>query len=483
MEKRYSSYTRLRKAIDAGTESCVSLVQYYLGRIEATRQLNSYVEVYTQEALARAEALDQKPIEDRGRLFGMVIGIKDVLCYAGHEVNAASKMLEGFESLFTGTALQRLIDEDAIIIGRLNCDEFAMGSANENSVHGPVRNALDESRVPGGSSGGSAVAVQTDTCLVALGSDTGGSVRQPAAFCGIVGYKPTYGRISRYGLIAYASSFDQIGPFTHSVEDAALALEIMAGPDAYDATASTMPVASYSQTLDFPQKARIAYLETALQYEAVDATLRTETMALVERLKADGHTVEPISIDYLDYAIPTYYVLTTAEASSNLARYDGIHFGYRNDELDENSPFPPLEQIYRKTRTTGFGKEVKRRIMLGTFVLSAGYYDAYYTKAQKVRRLIQQELDDILKDYDFIMLPTAPTVAFKLGEKITNPVERYLSDIFTAQANLAGTPAISLPFAQNAEGLPFGIQFMANRFEDGKLLAFSKHVQDNYIVQ
>lgn len=398
----------------------------------------------------------------------MVIGIKDNICYKDHQVTASSKILQGFTSIYSSTVVERLLAEDAIIIGRLNCDEFAMGGSNETSVYGPVLNAADHTKISGGSSGGSAVAVQADLCLAALGTDTGGSVRQPASFCGVIGLKPTYGRVSRHGIIAYASSFDQVGPITKSIEDAALLLEVMAGKDDYDSTASSVPVANYSGNLEFKGKARIAYLSEALNSEGLDPEIKASMQQNIDKLRAEGHVVEEAHFPYLDYVVPTYYILTTAEASSNLARYDGVHYGYRSDKAVD------LETTYKKSRSEGFGLEVKRRIMLGTFVLSAGYYDAYYAKAQKVRRLIQDNLNQILSQYDFILLPNAPTTAWTLGEKIKDPVVMYLEDIFTVQASLAGLPAISVPVAEHSNGLPIGMQLIGKKFDEGNLLSFSK---------
>ncbi len=474
---KYSQLSEVQADLRAGKITCRQLVEYYLERIEATRSLNAYVEVYAEEALARAEALDTQwaeAPESVGRLWGMVLSHKDVICYAGHGVSAASKILEGFKSLYSATAVERLLAEDAIIIGRVNCDQFGMGSSNENSVYGPARNAADPERVPGGSSGGSAVAVQADTCLVSLGTDTGGSVRQPAAFCGLVGVKPSYGRISRYGLLAYASSFDQIGVLCHSVEDAALLLELMAGSDEMDATASRQTVPAYSKQLNFSGSARIAYLDTAINHPSMDGQIADRTRQLIEDLRTAGHTVESVEFDYLDYIIPAYYVLTTAEASSNLARFDGIRYGYRHPEAQD------LLETYQKSRTEGFSDEVKRRILLGTFVLSAGYYDAYYTKAQKVRRLIQDRTTAIFADYDFILMPVSPSTAWKMGEKSADPIAMYLADIYTVQANMAGVPAVALPLAVHDNGMPFGVQLMAKRFAEAELLAFAAHLKTEF---
>ena len=470
---KYTSLSQVQSALQSGVTSCQQLIEEYLDHIAASQSLNIYIELFEEEARERAKALDIRYAEDPaslGRLHGVVISIKDVLCYAGHRVTGGSKMLEGFESVYTATAIQRLLDEDAIIIGRVNCDEFAMGSSNEHSYYGPTRNAADQERIPGGSSGASAVSVQAGTCLVSIGSDTGGSVRQPAAFCGVVGVKPSYGRISRYGLLAYASSFDQIGILANSVEDAALTLEIMAGADEFDSTASTCEVEPYSQKLEYKKKARIAYFDSALQHESLDEEIKKGTFDFIERLQKEGHTVEAVDFDYLNYIVPAYYVLTTAEASSNLSRYDGVRYGYRSPDVGD------LMETYKKTRTEGFGAEVKRRIMLGTFVLSAGYYNAYYTKAQKVRQLIAQQTAEIFDSYDFILMPTTPSVAWKLGEKIDDPVATYLADIYTVQANMAGIPAISIPLGTHSNQLPYGIQLMASRFQEAELLAFAKQM-------
>jgi len=465
----------IQKAISKNETSCKKLVEKYLSKIEASNHLNIYIEVFEKEALERADFLDKKYAEDPdsvGQLFGAVISIKDVLCFKDHKVTAGSKILEGFESLFSATAIQRLLDEDAIIIGRVNCDEFGMGSSNENSVYGPTRNAADENKIPGGSSGASAVAVQAGTCLASLGSDTGGSVRQPAAFCGVIGMKPTYGRVSRFGLLAYASSFDQIGILANSVEDVSILLQAMAGYDENDSTSSQNPVPSYSKDLNFDGKKRIAYFESALQHDSMDEEIRGQFFSLIKKLRTEGHEVEAVDFEYLDYIIPAYYVLTTAEASSNLSRYDGVRFGRRSDSAKD------LIEVYKKSRTEGFGAEVKRRIMLGTFVLSSGYYDAYYTKAQKVRRLISDKTIEIFQNHDFILMPASPTPPWNIGEKIDDPVAVYLSDIFTVQANMVGIPAISLPVGKHKNGLPIGIQLMSNKFNEQSLLSFSKHLNN-----
>lgn len=472
----YSSIAEIQHALRNNETNCVNLVKAYLKRIEEKKHLNAYLEVFTESALSKAKEVDEKiKNNSAGKLAGVTVGIKDNICYKSHKVSAASKILENFESQFSATVVERLLAEDAIIIGRLNCDEFAMGSSNENSAFGKVLNPHNEKCVPGGSSGGSAAAVAADLCHVALGSDTGGSIRQPASFCGVVGLKPTYGRVSRWGLIAYASSFDQIGPLTKNVEDAALILEVIAGKDDFDSTASSKAVSAYSQKLDTlrGKKVKIAYINDCLNNEGLNSEIKSFFNNYIEHLKAEGHTVEGVDFPYLDFLVPAYYVLTTAEASSNLSRYDGIHFGYRSPNATD------LESTYKKSRSEGFGKEVKRRIMLGTFVLSSGYYDAYYSKAQKVRRILQDKTKEILSHYDFILLPTTPDTAFEFGQKSDDPVAMYLEDIFTVQANLTGVPAISLPLGKHSNGMPFGVQLMANMFEEEKLLAFSNELIKN----
>lgn len=387
-------------------------------------------------------------------------------------MSAGSNMLSDFTSLITSTAVERLIAEDAIIIGRQNCDEFAMGSSNENSAFGPTPNPIQPTHVPGGSSGGSAAAVAANLCHASLASDTGGSIRQPAAFCGLVGLKPTYGRVSRWGLVSYASSFDQIGPITRSVEDAARMLEVISGPDGKDQTLSHEIAHDFAyppvQKAARPQT--IGYVEEVLDHPGLDPEIRDFSFELLENLKKDGHKVVPLHFPYLAYVVPCYYVLVPAEASSNLSRYDGVRFGHRAEDISS------LEDLYRKSRTEGFGTEVKRRIILGTFVLSAGYYDAYYTRAQKVRKLIQQSTFGMLDTCDFILMPTTPSTAFQLEEKTADPVEMYLSDIYTVMANLAGVPAVSLPLGRHSNGLPFGIQLLARPFAEDQLLAFSEQL-------
>ena len=463
----------IKGEIERGKVTVDGLVKHYLERIKTYAHLNAFNEVFEQEALSRAKDVDGRIRSgNAGKLAGMVIGIKDNICYKGHKVTASSKILDGFTSIYSSTIVERLLAEDAVIIGRCNCDEFAMGASNENSYFGPVKNYADNTRVSGGSSGGSAVAVQAGLCHAAIGTDTGGSVRQPASFCGTIGLKPTYGRISRHGIIAYASSFDQVGPITHSVEDAALLLEVMAGADDYDSTLCQQPVKKYSAGLSEAHSSgpkRIAYIQESLSSPGVDDEIKGVMIGYIDKLRADGHTVKPVAFEYLDYIVPTYYILATAEASSNLARYNGVHYGYRSSGATD------LTSTYKSSRSEGFGKEVKRRIMLGTFVLSAGYYDAYYAKAQKVRRLIKEKTDQLLEEFDFILTPTAPEPAFPIGRKEKDPVVMYLYDIFTVQASLAGVPAISLPAGVTEKGLPLGLQLLTKRFAEQDLLNFSKY--------
>jgi aspartyl-tRNA(Asn)/glutamyl-tRNA(Gln) amidotransferase subunit A len=466
-----SRFVDLRSDLFSGKISCYDLVSHYLTNIRAQEDLNAWVGVYGEEALLRAREIDSKIKKGTaGRLAGMVVGIKDVLSYAGHPLQAGSNILKGFHAAFTGTAVQRLIDADAIIIGRQNCDEFAMGSSNENSAFGPVRNPVDKTRVPGGSSGGSAVAVAANMCRVSLGSDTGGSVRQPAAFCGVFGLKPTYSRISRYGLVAYGSSFDCIGVFAKDAEDIALVLEVIAGVDDYDSTVSRKPVEPYVELTSKKEPYTIAYIRETVESTVLQPEIRTAMQKSIDDLQAKGHRVTAIDFPLLRYLLPTYYILATAEASSNLSRYDGVRYGHRSAATHD------LASMYKKSRVEGFGKEVQRRILLGTFVLSANYYDAYYTKAQKVRRLIRDHTRRVLSEHDFILMPTTPTTAFRLGEHTANPLEMYLADIYSVQANVAGVPAISFPYGKDKAGLPIGLQALANDFKEGKLLALAREM-------
>ncbi len=468
----FSNINTLQADLKGGKITCTALVEQAIAAIAEKKQLNAFLEVFEASAKELAKKTDEKiKMNTAGKLAGVIIGLKDNICYKGHKVSASSKILEGFESLYSATVVEKLLAEDAIIIGRLNCDEFAMGSSNENSAFGNVLNPLNEKFVPGGSSGGSATAVAAGLCHVTLGSDTGGSIRQPASFTGTVGYKPTYGRVSRYGLIAYASSFDQIGPITKTVDDAAIILEVIAGQDKNDNTSSSKKVDEYSKALLENKKYKIAYLKECVEAEGLDPEVKAAVLKQMEWLRSQGHTVEAVSFPYLEYLVPTYYVLTTAEASSNLSRFDGIHYGYRSKNATD------LESTYKKSRSEGFGKEVQRRIMLGTFVLSAGYYDAYYSKGQKVRRIIHEKTNEILKNFDFILTPSTPGTAFEFGKNSADPIKMYLEDIFTVQANIAGIPAISVPCGLHSNGLPMGLQLMAAYFEDAKLLSLASKIK------
>lgn len=464
----YRSLKKLQEDLLNKNITAHAVTSHYISKIKEQKDLNAFLEVFEESSLDLAQNIDHKIASGQplGKLFGLVISIKDNIVYKGHYATAASHILEGFKSPYSATVIEKLLAADAIIIGRTNCDEFAMGGSNENSYFGAVKNPVDKTCVSGGSSGGSAAAVAAELCMASLGSDTGGSIRQPASFCGIVGLKPTYGRVSRYGLIAYGSSFDQIGPLTHSVDDAALILEVIAGGDAYDATCSQKQVPPYSSSLYQEKKYKIAYYRNAVEHQGVDEEVKQATLQAIELLKEKGHEVDAVEFAELDYIVPAYYVLTTAEASSNLSRFDGVKYGYHAQEAKD------LEQTYKLTRSQGFGKEVQRRIMSGAFVLSAGYYDAYYSKAQKVRRIVADKTKQTLEDYDFIVCPTAPTPAYKIGE-VQDSIASFLGDIFTVQANIVGIPGISLPLYKTKSGLPIGIQFMAGRWQEEKLLALS----------
>jgi aspartyl-tRNA(Asn)/glutamyl-tRNA(Gln) amidotransferase subunit A len=467
----FHSIEETRKVILSGEITIESIVKHFLQSIHDKKSLNAFVEVFEQEAITLAQEIDVKIKNGTaGKLAGLVIGIKDNICYKGHKVSAASNILNNYNSIYSATCVERLVAEDAIIIGRLNCDEFGMGSSNENSAFGPVKNPFNEKLVAGGSSGGSAAAVAAGLCMAALGSDTGGSIRQPASFCGVIGLKPTYGRVSRHGLLAYASSFDQIGIFSNTVEDCAAILSVISGIDAFDSTVSSEPQPNFPLKLDVSEKKKIAYFKEYIENEGLDLEIKEQFNQKIKELQANGHSVEAIDFPFVKYLIPCYYLLTTAEASSNLSRYDGVHYGHRSANATD------LESTYILSRNEGFGAEVKRRILLGTFVLSAGYYDAYYSKAQKVRRMIRDFTLSIFEKFDFILLPTTPGTAFPIGEKSNDPLVMYLEDIFTVQANLCGIPAISLPLGKHSNGLPFGIQLMGNLMKENELLSFSEEL-------
>ena len=460
----YKTIADIKQALGSG-QSVSSIVESSISNIKGKSSLNAFVEIFEDSARSSAVKVDEKIKKgSAGKLAGVILGIKDNICYKGHTVSASSKILNNFESLYTATVLQRLIDEDAIVIGRLNCDEFAMGSSNENSYYGNVNNNFDESYVPGGSSGGSAVAVSAGLCTVALGSDTGGSVRQPASWTNTFGLKPTYGCFSRYGLIAYASSFDQIGVFTNSIEDSELIFDLSKGQDPMDSTSISKESTNPTQE---KTKLRVGYVKEYMNHEGLDVEIKTKLNDL--KINLESNDIELIECDfpYLDYLVPTYYVLSTAEASSNLSRFDGVHYGHRSTVAEG------VEDTYKKSRTEGFGKEVKRRIMTGTFVLSHGYYDAYYTKAQKVRRLVKSSTDDFFNHVDVMIFPTTASTAFQQGS-VKDPIQMYLQDIFTVHANLSGNPAISIPFGIHSNGMPFGLQLMTDRFNESKLFSYSR---------
>ena len=453
-----------RNRLSSG-ESCESRTREYLAVISNRKNLNAYLSVFEEEAIERSRSVDRKISDGKaGLLAGMVVAVKDVLCMQGKRTTCGSKILEHHEAIYDATVIEKLQNADAVIIGKTNMDEFAMGSSTENSAFGPVKNPLDETRVPGGSSGGSAVAVAAGMTTTALGTDTGGSIRQPAGLCGVYGMKPTYGRVSRYGLVAFASSFDQIGPFANSPRDVAHVLGVIAGHDERDSTSANVGVPDYLSLMN----GDVRGLKIGLPKEYFDKALNSEIRSVLERrieqLKDAGVKFVEISLPHAEFTIATYYILATAEASSNLARFDGVRYGYRSKDAQD------LMTMYTKSRSEGFGTEVKRRIMLGTYVLSAGYYDAYYKKAQKVRRLIQKDFLDAFKQVDCLMTPISPTTAFKFGEKVDDPLQMYLSDIYTVSANLAGIPGISVPAGVDHQNLPIGLQLLGRQFDEATLL-------------
>ncbi|MDG1238705.1 MAG: Asp-tRNA(Asn)/Glu-tRNA(Gln) amidotransferase subunit GatA [Flavobacteriales bacterium] len=466
------SLEEIQKKIKNGECTLVQICKEYIQRINLSEN-NAFIEVFEEEALEKAQKIQSKiSANNAGILAGMFIGIKDNICYKNHQVTASSKILNGFESKFSATAVKKILNEDGIIIGRLNCDEFAMGSSNEKSFYGPVKNPCNSKKVPGGSSGGSAAAIAEKLCTATLGSDTGGSVRQPASFCGVIGYKPTYGRVSRNGLIAYGSSFDQIGVFAKTVQDTNLISHVISGADKYDSTVTTKETHK-KDIQSLQKKIKIGIPEEYLNFDNLDLEIKNRLLNIVENLKSKGHEIELLKFPYIDYIVPTYYVLSTAEASSNLSRYDGAHFGFRSTEAND------IESTYENTRSEGFGMEVKRRIMLGNFVLSSGYYDAYFTKAQKVRRMIADKTTQMLQNNDVLLFPTTPTTAFNIGE-IKDPVTMYLQDIFTVHANIVGLPAISLPIGQHSNKMPFGVQLMTNKFKEEKLFEISQFMMETF---
>ena len=472
-----SSARAIRDAIAAGSLSAVEVCRAFLDRIDAQNpSLNAFNLVSADRALARAGEIDRQRAQGMpaGPLAGVPVAVKDNLCVRGMRTTASSRILEQFVPPYDATAVQRMEAAGAVIIGKANCDEFAMGSSNENSAYGPVRNPWAADRTPGGSSGGSAAAVASRCAPLALGSDTGGSIRQPAAFCGVVGLKPTYGRVSRYGLMAFASSLDQIGPLSGTVSDAALALSVLAGPDPADATSSPQPVPDFSAALTGSVKGLRVGVPRAFVADGVDDGVRRAYDEALDTLRRAGATLVDIELPHAKYAIPVYYLVATAEASSNLARYDGVRYGHRTADDGRLE----LTDMYRRTRDEGFGAEVKRRIMLGTYVLSAGYYDAFYLKAQQVRTLLRQDYDAAFEKVDVVATPTTPTPPFRLGEKTDDPLQMYLADVFTVSAPLVGLPAISVPcgFVERSEGpepserLPVGLQLTGPLFDESTVL-------------
>ncbi len=446
-------------------ETCEQKVHHHLSIIQKRKNLNAFLHTFEEEALQQARSIDKKIQEGKaGSLSGMVIAIKDVIAMKGKLLTCGSKILQNFESLYDATVIEKLRNADAIFIGKTNMDEFAMGSSNENSAYGSVKNPIDEARVPGGSSGGSAVAVAADMAATSLGTDTGGSIRQPAGLCGVAGLKPTYGRVSRYGLVAYASSFDQIGPFAKNCKDIARVLQVIAGHDEKDSTSAKIPVPNYLSAMNRNVKGLKIGLPKEYFNDALNSEVKNAIEKSIETLKQNGAEIIWVSLPHSDYTIATYYILATAEASSNLARYDGARYGYRSPNVKT------LSEMYTKSRSERFGAEVKRRIMLGTYVLSSGYYDAYYKKAQKVRRLIQKDFFDAFEKVDCILTPSSPTTAFKLGEKVEDPMQMYLSDIYTVSANLAGIPGLVIPVGKDSNNLPIGLQLLGKQFDEATLL-------------
>ena len=469
-----TSFAELRNEIAAGRRKAVDLATEYYKRIEEVNpKLNVYLSLAKERALKQAESVDAAAAKGDllGPLAGIPVGIKDVLVMQGAPATAGSKILRGYRPPYDATAVSKLEAAGAVLLGKLNCDEFAMGSSNENSAYGPVRNPVDTERVPGGSSGGSAAAVAANMAVATLGTDTGGSIRQPASFCGVVGVLPTYGRVSRYGLIAFASSLDRIGPFAANVRDAATMLTVIAGYDPNDATCSRAPVPDYAAESDKPVEGLRIGVPAEYFGEGLDPEVRAKIEGGIEALSAAGCKVKPISLPHTKYAIPTYYLVATAEASANLARFDGVRYGHRSAKSET------LSAMYSHSRDEGFGAEVKRRILLGTYALSAGYYDAYYLKAQKVRRLLAEEFLRAFVEVDAIVTPTAPTPAFKLGEKTGDPLAMYLADIYTVTASLAGICGVTVPCGATAAGLPAGMQVLAAHMNEGTAFRVARAVE------
>jgi len=464
----------VRDAVAAGRTTATALAEMHYERIAAEdKEIHSYLSLSRERALTQAARIDA--MAQRGEvlppLAGVPVGIKDVLVMRGAPATASSLILKGYRPPYDATAVERLESAGAVLLGKLNCDEFAMGSSNENSAYGPVRNPRALDRVPGGSSGGSAAAVAAGFAVATLGTDTGGSIRQPAAFCGVVGVLPTYGRVSRYGLIAFASSLDRVGPFTKNVKDAATMLEVLAGKDALDATSSDRSAGGYVESLQKPVEGLRIGVPEEYFGEGLDPEIRAAIEKALEGLKAAGCVVKPVSLPHTKYAVPTYYVIATAEASSNLSRFDGVRFGLRDAEAKT------LSEMYRRTRDAGFGAEVKRRIFLGTYALSAGYYDAYYKKAQQVRTLLTRDFLTAFAEVDVLVAPVTPTPAFRLGEKTDDPVKMYLEDIYSVAASLAGVCGMSVPYGETKEGLPIGIQVLSSHFGEAEMFRVAKAIE------
>ncbi|HVN47740.1 MAG TPA: Asp-tRNA(Asn)/Glu-tRNA(Gln) amidotransferase subunit GatA [Bacteroidota bacterium] len=469
------TYDAIHAELESGRASCESITSEYLAAIEKTKSLNALLAVFPERSLEQARVVDKKlQSGNAGSLAGMVMTIKDVICIQDAQVTCGSKILENFSSLYDATVIEKLRAADAIVVGKNNMDEFAMGSSTENSAFGRVKHPLDESRVPGGSSGGCAVAVAAGMSTTSLGSDTGGSIRQPASFCGVVGLKPTYGRVSRFGLVAYASSFDTIGPFALTTKDVARVLHVIAGYDAKDSTSANVPVPNFLSALDKNIQGLRVGIPKEYFDKALDGEIRQAIETKIDVLKSNGAEIIEVSLPHTEYTIAVYYILATAEASSNLARFDGVRYGYRSEEVHD------LQEMYVKSRSQGFGSEVKRRIMLGTYVLSSGYYDAYYRKGQKVRRLIKQDFDQAFQQVDCLITPTAPSTAFKAGEKANDPLQMYLSDIYTTSANLAGIPGISIPCGNDCQGLPIGLQILGPQFGEETILRVADFLEPNF---
>lgn len=457
----------VRSAIRERKTTATALAESYFAKVASgDAKIGAYLTLAKDRALGKAAEIDD--LSSKGKelppLGGVPVAIKDVMVTRGVRTTAGSKILANFVPPYDCTAVARMESAGAVVLGKVNCDEFAMGSSNENSAWRPVHNPRDLSRVPGGSSGGSAAAVAANMAVAALGSDTGGSIRQPASFCGVVGLMPTYGRVSRYGLIAFASSLDHIGPLTKTVKDAAIILQLIAGRDPMDSTSADVPVADYVAELERPVKG--LKLGVAKEYfgEGLDGEVRNAVEAAIQKLATLGCEIVPVSLPHTKYAIPTYYIVATAEASANLARFDGVRYGFRAGNAGN------LSEMYRRSRDHGFGAEVKRRIMLGTYALSAGYYDAYYLKAQKVRTLLTQDFEQTFQKVDAIVTPTSPTAAFRLGEKVDDPLAMYLADIYTVTADLAGIPGISIPCGETKEKLPIGLQILGKHFDEATIL-------------